>query len=211
MLFDFHTHNHETESLAIVNCSLNDDFSRYPRFSVGLHPWDVDENWRENLEAYCHLIKHPPFEGFRKQMAAYGEIGVDKVRGGDLQMQIECFQEQLVLADTYGLPVIIHCVKAYDEVLRCLRDILSSHPHTVVFHGFRGKPEQASQLLRWNYGYLSFGPRFNPDSLKLAYEAGRMFLETDDSGMSIGDVYSLAAKALNISPADIVVPGIFKL
>ncbi len=211
MLFDVHTHNRESDSLAIVNCGLEDDFSRYPRFSLGLHPWDVDENWREKLEAYRHLLENPPFEGFGRQLVAYGEIGIDKVRGGDLLMQIECFEEQLLLAQHYDLPVIIHCVKAYDEVWRSLRDLLLPHPYTVIFHGFRGKPELAARLLRWNYGYLSFGPRFNPESLRLAYGARRMFLETDDSGKSIEEVYSLAANALNISPADIEVPGMFRL
>ena len=211
MLFDVHTHNRETQSLAIVNCGLEDDFSRYPRFSLGLHPWDVDEHWREKVDANRQLLKNPPFEGFRNQLVAYGEIGVDKVRGGDLQMQIECFEEQLLMAHHFGLPVIIHCVKAYEEVWRSLRDLLLPHPYPVIFHGFRGKPELASWLLRWNVGYLSFGPHFNADSLRMAYAAGRMFLETDDSGVSIGDVYTSASRALSISPAEIVVPGIFRL
>lgn len=211
MLFDVHTHNRDTESLAIVNCGLDDDFSRYRRFSLGLHPWDVDAHWREKLDAYRQLLENPPFDGFWNQLAAYGEIGVDKVRGVDLNTQIDCFEEQLMLAHRYDLPVVIHCVKAYEEVWCSLRNLLLPHPYPVIFHGFRGKPALAARLLRWNYGYLSFGPHFNADSLRLAYEAVRMFLETDDSGLSIGDVYSLASKALSISPAEIVVPGIFRL
>lgn len=211
MLFDFHTHNRETNSLAIVNCGLDDDFRRYPRFSLGIHPWEVDDHWMEKLDAYRHLLANPPFEGFWDRLVAYGEIGIDKVRGGDLKMQTACFEEQLLLAQRYGLPVVIHCVKAYDEVWRSLRELLLPHPYTVVFHGFRGKPELAARLLRWNYGYLSFGPHFNADSLRLAYASGRMFLETDDSGATIEEIYSLASKALSISPAEIVVPGIFRL
>ena len=211
--FDLHTHCKDASKYGIdasisgiVNCDLNDDLSLYPRFSIGVHPWDVDVSWQEKLRAYSDLFRNPPFEKFRECLCAIGEIGLDKLRGGDLRMQKDCLLGQLSLASLYRLPVLIHCVKALDEVVSCLSDCKFAQP--VIFHGFRGKPKQAAMLLSKGF-FLSFGPRFNPDSLKLAYQEGRMFLETDDTGVSISSVYELAGSALSISPTDIDVPGIF--
>ena len=206
MLFDLHTHHKTIECDGIVNCGFDDDFSLFPRFSLGIHPWDVDEHWEENYATLENLLKNPPLDSFHDRLCALGEIGLDKLRGGDMKMQERCFLKQLSLAEYYQLPVIIHAVKTINEVVACLSEIKISKP--VVFHGFRGKPEQASYLLSRGF-YLSFGPKFNPESLRLAWHAERMFLETDDSGMPIADVYSLAANSLSISPTDISVPGIF--
>ena len=124
-----------------------------------------------------------------------------------MKVQENCFMAQLALAEKFQLPMIIHAVKTVNEVEACLSGFQLSKQ--VVFHGFRGKPKQALSLLSKGF-YLSFGQKFNPESLRLAYHANRMFLETDDSGISIVEVYSLAANALNISPTDISVPGIFR-
>ena len=110
------------------------------------------------------------------------------------------------MAEALQKPVILHCVKALDEMLGILKKY--DNLKNVVFHGFRGKPTQAGQLMSKGY-YLSFGIHFNEESLRLAYSSGRMFLETDDSGLHISNVYESASKALNISPTDISVPGIF--
>ena len=123
-----------------------------------------------------------------------------------MEQQLACFEAQLLLASHYGKPVIVHCVKAVDELLAVFARLRFGKP--VVFHGFRGKAEQARQLLSKGF-YLSFGPRFHAESLRLAYASGRMFLETDDSCMDISEVYASASKALNISATDICVPGIF--
>ena len=206
MLFDLHTHCKIKEFDGIVNCTFDDDFSLFPRFSLGIHPWDVDEHWEEKFAMFVGLLKNPPVGSFHDRLCAIGEIGMDKLRGGDMKIQEICFMNQLTLADSYQLPVIIHAVKTINEVVTCLSRFQLSKQ--VVFHGFRGKPEQTAFLLSKGY-YLSFGPKFNPESLRLAYQSDRMFLETDDSGMSIADVYSLAANSLSISPTDISVPGIF--
>ena len=206
MLFDLHTHRKTIECDGIVNCGFNDDFSLFPRFSLGIHPWDVDEHWEENYATLENLLKNLPADSFHDRLCAIGEIGLDRLRGGDMKMQERCFMKQLSLAENYQLPVIIHAVKTVNEVVACLSEIKISKP--VVFHGFRGKAEQARQLLSKGF-YLSFGSRFHAESLRLAYASGRMFLETDDSCMDISEVYASASKALNISATDICVPGIF--
>ncbi len=201
-MFDVHTHNQEVRD-GIVSCGVYDDIRRLQRFSMGIHPWDVTVVWEQELDTMVHnIVSNEAFS----RLAAIGEIGLDKVKGASMLMQQDCFRAQLYVAEKLRKPVILHCVKAVDEVLECLKERKFSQP--VVFHGFRGKVQQVRQLLDKGY-YLSFGPVFHAESLRLAYDEGRMFLETDDSGVAIEAVYDLASKVLSISPTDIVVPGIF--
>lgn len=206
-MFDLHTHNKiaDWRNNAIVNLDIDDNLASFLHFSIGIHPWDVDESWKEKYEVLkCvvdNLVKQDA-GGF----AAIGEIGIDRLKGGVTEFQTYCFEEQLRLAKSCAKPVILHCTRAFDLVLASLKSVQFEYP--VVFHGFRGKPQLAAQLMAKGC-YLSFGHRFNEESLKLAYKEKRMFLETDDSGMDIADVYESAGRALSISPTDIVVPGIF--
>ena len=206
-MFDVHTHkrNAELQDRAIVNLKIDDDVASYSHFSFGIHPWEVDESWADKVQR----LKFKANELVSMKNASFcaiGEIGLDRLKGGNMDLQIQCFEEQLGLAEYYAKPVIVHCVKAFDEALQVLNSLKFSMP--VVFHGFRGKPQQARQLLDKGF-FISFGPKFNPDSMKLAYAEGRMFLETDDSGTDIALVYESAGRVLNISPTDISVPGIF--
>ena len=101
------------------------------------------------------------------------------------------------LADRLDLPLIIHLVRAQEDLVRLKKEL---RPHSPwLIHGFRGKPEQAEQLLRAGF-YLSFGRHFHSESLALAYGQGRAFLETDDiAELSIASVYEEASRSLGIS------------
>ena len=208
-MFDLHTHNKAADwrDNAVVNLNTEDDFSPFRRFSLGIHPWEVDESWQQKLQQLKILVDNL-IKRKNTSFAAIGEIGIDRLKGGQIDIQIACFEEQLRLAESCAKPVIIHCTRAFDLVLESLKKMRFDGP--VVFHGFRGKPELAAQLMTKGY-YLSFGTKFNAESLKLAYEEKRMFLETDDSGADIAEVYESAGRVLNISPTDIFVPGIFTL
>ncbi len=196
--FDFHTHNRErlpdATYSAVLDCGCALPPDGFPQCAVGIHPWSVGADWARQLTQLEALLRLP-------HVCAVGECGLDRRRGGAWQDQLHCFEAQLRLARRYALPVVVHCVGAVDDVIRLCRGM-----RRVVFHGFRGKPEQARQLLRLGFG-LSFGPRFHAESLREAWESGQMWLETDDSGVSIEAVYECAARALSISPTDIRVPG----
>ena len=202
---DIHTHKLPEEPqnslhgkiITVVNCSPNADIERFEYCSVGIHPWDVTTNWQDDFEILKKRVLQP-------QVVAIGECGLDKLRGGEWSLQKACFQAQIDLSKQTGKPLVLHCVKAVDEVIRMCVGV------KCIFHGFRGKPEQAKQLLQKGFD-LSFGEKFNADSLTLAWQAGRMWLETDESECTIEQIYQQAAKALRISPTDIVVPGTIKL
>lgn len=196
--FDFHTHRMELlpDVTAIVNVGVNDPWNNLPHVSVGVHPWDVGERWREQVERLRLRVQCA-------EVVAIGECGLDRVRGGAWDWQIPCFEAQVLLAQEFGKPVVVHCVRAFDELLAVRKQCGNVR---MVVHGFRGNPTQARQLMAHGLE-LSFGVLFNADSLRAAYEGGKMWLETDDSGVSIQEVYERASSALNISPTDISVPG----
>ncbi|MDE5851739.1 MAG: TatD family hydrolase, partial [Alistipes sp.] len=108
---------------------------------------------------------------------------------------------QLQLARQYGLPVVIHCVRAFNEVMR---ELAACPPRTAIFHGFIGSPEQARQVVAAGH-YLSFGERTfrSPKTVEAMRSTPleRLFLETDDSPTPIEEIYRRAAERLGIPEA----------
>lgn len=156
--------------------------------SVGHHPWKVGRQSGAELAAMAQLLQ-------LKQVVAIGEIGLDKVCETEFSLQTEFFKTQLRMAACVQKPVIVHCVKAWEELLAVLAQIDNLPP--VIIHGFRGKPQLAEQLARHNC-FLSFGRKFNPDSL-LSLPLGSFFLETDDEPEDdIIDVYKNVASLLGL-------------
>lgn len=154
-------------------------------FSLGIHPWRPDESKILKLTELVSL----------KNVVAIGEIGLDKLKP-DFEKQRRLFEIQLQIAEETGKPLIIHCVKAWNELLETRRKLKPSMAW--IIHGFRGNITLASQLMNLEV-YLSFGNFFNPESLKKAWEMNRLLIETDDSNVDIRDVYNTIAKILSVS------------
>lgn len=191
---DCHTHNREVGRghFAVVNCNLDDCIEEFDAFSLAIHPWDVDNSWKTKFLLLEQKIRELQNTNNISRLLAIGETGLDKLRGGTMEQQTACFEAHLKLAESLEKPVIIHCVKAFEEVMASLKHCKFAQP--VIFHGFRGKPELARQLISKGY-YLSFGPKFNPESLRIAISANHCLLETDESGKDICDVYKVAKEA----------------
>ena len=159
------------------------------KYSIGLHPWyintdSIDAEF-ENLKKYAAL----------ENVIAIGECGLDKVRQTEWKLQGKAFKLQIELANQVSKPLIIHCVRAYDEVLKALNDNQVRVP--VIFHGFNKKLLLAEQLLKEGY-YLSFGgallnEQSNACSVFLNLPVEQIFLETDSAAVSIEEIYYAAA------------------
>jgi TatD DNase family protein len=169
---DFHTHRVPTwaDVIAVVD----------GRDTWGVHPWRAEETFvvpdlREKL--------------------AIGECGLDAVRGVSMDKQLEVFKGQIELSEREEKPLIIHCVKAIDGLLRLRRDLHPKMPW--MFHGFRGKPQQLRSLLAAGF-YVSFGFHYNEESLN-ACPMQRLMLETDADDRSIADLYNELKKMRGIS------------
>lgn len=117
--------------------------------AIGVHPTSVGANWRVELD----FVKEKLAEGGR--YVAVGEIGVDGYWSKEfLNEQKEVFREQLLLANEYNLPVIVHVRDAIEEVFQVL-DSLDSVPVRGVFHAFSGSYETYCRLKK--YGDIKIG------------------------------------------------------
>ena len=150
-------------------------------FCAGLHPWDVTEGFDNQLNVLEKLLANP-------RVAAVGECGFDTLKGPSHDLQEQAFIRQIELSERYAKPMILHVVRDFDSVIRLRRTLKPEQPWLI--HGFRGGPEQMSQL--YSHGILvSFGLKHNPESLKTV-PSNRLFLETDGAG-SINQVILDAA------------------
>ena len=152
----------------------------------GVHPWDADMRLVATLGEQL------------SDAQAVGETGLDFVHGPSREVQTEALHAQLRLAREQGLPVVLHCVRAFEPLMR---ELAACEPRAVIFHGFIGSPEQARQALAKGY-FLSFGERAfaSPKTLAALRETplSQLFLETDDSPVPIEEIYARAAEARGV-------------
>lgn len=162
-------------------------------FSVGAHPWFIDSGNRDRLMLLVRdFADHP-------NVIAVGETGFDKLRGATTEFQREVFRKHFELSEKLRKPLIIHCVRSYDEILAEFKSLKPEMPW--VIHGFRGKSELAKQLTGKGL-YLSAWVEWairpvSAETLR-SIPAGMLFLETDGFDISIIPVYSVVAGYLGI-------------
>lgn len=200
-LIDFHTHNTQEHDdvISIVNQYPKEFESKYRLTSVGIHPWFIDtETLGEDLAKLEQLIKD-------RKCVAIGECGLDKKTETPFKIQRLAFKKQLELAEKYNLPVIIHCVSAFAQVIADKNRIVSESVPLII-HGFSKKVEMANQLIDHGF-YLSFGSNLlKSKTLQNSFTNVRLdkiFLETGSHDESIQEIYEFAANLLNISLEDL--------
>ena len=193
---NLHTHNYTNapDIVAIVNQFPSEFNAEIPTYSIGVHPWKINE---EHLETEFAIIKG---KLDLQNCFALGECGLDKRIETPFDLQVSVFEKQLKLAQQYNKPVIIHCVAAFAEVM----ELKAKHKISVpmIIHGFSKSIELAQRLLEKGF-YISFGKYLlrNPE-LETVFQSipdNRFFLETDTIDEGIREVYALAAKYRNIS------------
>lgn len=127
---------------------------------------------------------------------AIGEAGIDKLSSIPLSVQLSMFEAQIELSEQYELPIIIHCVRSWNELYTLQRKHKPQMPW--IIHGFRKQPKLAHELLSKGH-YLSFGRYAYPESIRLAFDKGHLFLETDDQQeVYIPKIYQDTAQILGI-------------
>jgi TatD DNase family protein len=151
------------------------DVQMYPYFAFGIHPWMVQDHSQQELDYLEYLVKC-------NNPVAIGECGLDYLKDIDKKIQLYFFNFQLSLAEKYKLPVIIHSVKATEDVIF----LLKMHPKiSGEIHGFSGSEDQAKQLTSMGF-YLGFGLQIlNEKSTKIRQIVKNcplefMLIETDD-------------------------------
>lgn len=199
MLLDIHRHSIDKGKADTVLRNLfhteTDQINNTEFCSVGLHPWHVNQN---SLRKALELVEEAAQNA---KVFAIGECGIDKAINTDLDIQRSAFEQQIDIAIHYQKPIIIHCVRAYDELQSFRKN--SKHKQPWVFHWYNASPQTAFDLIDKDC-YLSFGHMLFKEESKafktfLKVPIDRIFLETDDAPVTIEDVYEKAAKLKGIS------------
>ena len=194
MFINTHTHSQLYDAkLELVNLNIGStDKTNY--YSYGLHPWHIN---KETYHQHLELLKISVHE---KRCLAVGECGLDKLSKVDFSLQQETFIEQIKIANEIKNPLIIHCVKAFNELINCLNDANNNMP--VIIHGFNNNENIARVMVDQGY-YFSFGKAllgFDSNASKAIKQVGRkfLFLETDDADISIKYIYKKASEILGV-------------
>lgn len=190
--FDIHTHSlsacfqRSIVSLDVMSLPMDE---RIVHASVGIHPWFLTESDADiRLQVLQEAIKD-------SRIIALGEAGLDKLKGLSFGIQTSVFREEIALAEKHRLPMVIHCVKAFNELIRLKKELKPVQPWIV--HGFRGKASVAKELLRHGC-WLSYGALYQEEALKVT-PVSRLFIETDESDEPIESVYCRIAASLGVS------------
>lgn len=190
--YNIHTHRPSThpEDISIMNILIREPFidekKVSPYRSYGIHPWFL-EDIDVQMETLTSCLNRP-------DAIAVGEAGLNKAAEADMALQTAVFHTQALLAEKTSKPLIIHCVKAWQELLTVRKNV---NPHMPwIIHGFRTNGELATQLLHQGF-YLSFGEKYNPGALQKAWP-DHLLVETDTAPVDIREVYEDLAASLSV-------------
>ena len=178
MILDIHTHNAQTHAQTIR--------------TAGIHPW------------HAQLGDLSEVEQLAPSVDAIGEIGLDYACEVPREVQIAIFKEQLRLAELLGKPIVLHCVRAFEDIIK----IIGGHQlKAVIFHGFIGSVEQAQRAIKQG-SYLSFGDRtFRSHKTIEALRStplSHIFIESDESTMPIEEIYAKIAELRGIEVGELL-------
>jgi TatD DNase family protein len=202
-LIDIHTHQIQSEDVIAVYNIFLQEYNLFKHqekkyCSIGLHPWHLS---LPIDVSYClqQILLNDLLSS--KNIIAIGETGLDRVITTDFELQKAVFLAHIRLSEQFQKPLIIHCVRAYSDILGILK---AEKPQQAwIFHGFQANATQLKEFLRYPNTYFSFGAALlNRPAVQQVFQTApieRCFLETDDSTISIKRVYEQAAQLKKIT------------
>ncbi|MGI9280803.1 MAG: TatD family hydrolase [Endozoicomonas sp.] len=168
-----------SRTLKLVN-QKSDSVRRY--VALGLHPYFLKNHEESHLnELKRCLIRE------QESVSAIGEIGLDyALPEPNHERQLHYFVRQLELADQFNLPVILHCRKAHDEILKQLRHFKLKR--SGIVHAFSGSEQQARHYIELGFklgfgGTLTYERARKTRQLAASLPLSSMVLETDAPDM----------------------------
>jgi TatD DNase family protein len=205
---DVHTHRrtHAAGIFSITNFSQKEFQNTFftegvTQCSIGLHPWFLTkENFEKDFENLSQLASN-------QQVRTIGECGLDKLRGEDIAFQTRVFEQHIRLAEAVFKPVVIHCVRAFGEVVAVKKRLKPTVP--LIIHGFNKKATILKELVHHGF-YISIGAailekkRANTEGSNFTeilrqIPLNKLFFETDDAeNVEIQEIYAAAAEVLGI-------------
>ena len=193
---------------------------QYPQYAfpmIGLHPEEVKADYPEQLDTIWHSLNEASSD-----IIAIGEVGLDFYWSREFeQEQLAAFEEQVRWSVKTRLPLMIHCRKAQNEMVKILRRYESQLPGG-VFHCFTGNAIEAKELLSFDRfvlgigGVLTFKKSHLPEVLPENVPLSRIVLETDSPYMApvpmrgkrnepafVAYVMQRMAEAYNVTSAEV--------
>ena len=201
---DIHCHSvlNEPETIFVQNIYPGEGFAAFSGrnfYSVGLHPWHIkssDENNKQMIMVKEALeFNHVIF---------VGECGLDKMASTNFEEQKRVFEAQAIMAEEFEYPLIIHCVKAYNEVLELHKKLKPTM--SWIMHSYNGNIQITKQML--NKGFLfSFGENLFKSNSKTIESfqylpLNTIFFETDEFDGEVEKMYQKATEIREIPIAD---------
>lgn len=213
MFFNNHTHinsysvQHDkelTKPIISLDISLPDEqfhilnnINKNSQYTIGIHPWNCHIEKIERLFSFIIEQEH--------SIIGIGECGLDRYAKAEMSAQETIFIKHAELSETLKKPLIIHCVKAFNELLRIHKDFSPKMPWIV--HGFNRNPEIAELLLNRNMilsiGAVLLDNRQSIIDIMNMIPDKQLVLETDMSAVSIVEIYKAASIAKHITLQDI--------
>jgi len=199
IFFDVHTHEKSSlENVFSIENKYPDALDFTTPFSIGIHPWFVNE---DQIEEALLFVEEKLQE---ENCVALGECGLDKVTTTDFELQKFVFKKQIGLSENYQKPLIIHCVKAFQEIIEIKKEV---KPKQIwILHGFHQNLQIAESLLK-NEFILSLGAAIiNNKKLQevvLEIPLASILLETDNAAIEIQAIYQKVAEIRKMEVAEL--------
>lgn len=195
----FDVHSHSVKKNALYNpFSLTEIEANFNYISLGIHPWKIkDIDIEESFVLLNQLISK-----YQSKLLAIGECGLDKNIDTPLNIQLDIFKRHIALSEQLNIPLIIHCVKAFNEIIELKKEINPTQKW--IIHDFRKNENIAHQLTQHGI-YLSLSPsifKVKKETLN-QYPLQYLLFETDDTSFDVNEVFSYFASVKNISDNDL--------
>ena len=191
--------NHNLES--VINVSLNSETAKESiiisnsnaKFysAIGIHPLYVENQSIDDLYDIA----------LNEKVVAIGEIGLDTTKD-NIELQKKYLIEQISIANSLNLPVIIHANNSNKLVIEIFERYIKPK-EGCVFHCFQPDIDDLNYLVKNNY-YISFAGRITYKNAKKSLEVAKsvpndLFLvETDSPYISPEPVRNLVNQSSNI-------------
>ncbi len=151
----------------------------------GLHPFYIEQHLPSHLDDLEHILK-------TEDCVAIGEIGLDTFlkqhKQPDIfQKQLDYFSRQIMLAEQFQKPILLHIRKSHAEALALLK--MHRFEYGGIAHAFSGGIEEAKAFIKLGFKIGVTGQITNPNAKKLhqvvqAIGAEHLVLETDCPDMT---------------------------
>lgn len=166
-------------------------------YALGIHPLFTPQAQQEDINMLRQMLSALRDD---PHLVAVGEIGLDFwVPGLDVARQIWFFEQQIQLAQEFGLPVILHVRKSSDRLLKTLRAVSVIGG---IAHAFNGSLQQAQTFMALGFklgfgGAVTFERARKLRELAIVLPLESIVMETDAPDMPPSWLYTLAQQRAN--------------